>query len=428
MEEIYIFVIVLLIVLNVITLYLYFKKRKNEKSYKKFKDEIAKILNININNPLDDFLLHQLNHHINTLEEKYKLEKYKRRNIFSILDTLSEGVILVSSKGPDIARIDFANNVATYLFNSEDYVGRSLTAVIDNHDLVDLVIQSFKKGEDLEEQILFYYPEKRYFNCKVKSINVENYRVIILTDITKEINLENLRKEFLTIMSHEMRTPLSVINGYLEILLNEKELDPKIHSFLRKIEEETARLTRMFNDLLDIQRLEKAVGEEKKFEVLNFSNTVKKAYDFFKIAAKKSNIDFVADIEDNIYILGNEDRLLQAVYNILDNAFKYTALKEKGDKKVWLRLYRENNEVIFEIEDSGIGIPSKELKKIFNIFYRVDKSRTRQVPGFGLGLYIVKTILDNHGARVFLDSEENNGTLFRVIFPVHSDNIYEREI
>lgn len=428
MEEIYIFVIVLLIVLNVITLYLYFKKRKNEKSYKKFKDEIAKILNININNPLDDFLLHQLNHYINTLEEKYKLEKYKRRNIFSILDTLSEGVILVSSKGPDIARIDFANNVATYLFNSEDYVGRSLTAVIDNHDLVDLVIQSFKKGEDLEEQILFYYPEKRYFNCKVKSINVENYRVIILTDITKEINLENLRKEFLTIMSHEMRTPLSVINGYLEILLNEKELDPKIHSFLRKIEEETARLTRMFNDLLDIQRLEKAVGEEKKFEVLNFSNTVKKAYDFFKIVAKKSNIDFVADIEDNIYILGNEDRLLQAVYNILDNAFKYTALKEKGDKKVWLRLYRENNEVIFEVEDSGIGIPSKELKKIFNIFYRVDKSRTRQVPGFGLGLYIVKTILDNHGARVFLDSEENNGTLFRVIFPVHSDIIYEKEI
>ena len=179
-------------------------------------------------------MLHQLNHHINSLEEKYKLEKYKRRNIFSILDTLSEGVILVSSKGPDIARIDFANNVARYLFNSEDYVGRSLTAVIDNHNLVDLVIQSFKENEDLEEDILFYYPEKKIFNCKVKSINVENYRVIILADITKEINLENLRKEFLTIMSHEMRTPLSVINGYLEILLNEKGLDPKIHSYLRK--------------------------------------------------------------------------------------------------------------------------------------------------------------------------------------------------
>ena len=215
------------------------------------------------------------------------------------------------------------------------------------------MIQSFKENEDLEEDILFYYPEKRFFNCKVKSINVENYRVIILADITKEINLENLRKEFLTIMSHEMRTPLSVINGYLEILLNEKGLDPKIHSYLRKIEEETARLTRMFNDLLDIQRLEKAVGEEKKFERLNFSDTVKKAYDFFKIVAKKANIEFIAEIEDGIYILGNEDRLLQAVYNILDNAFKYTALKEKGDKKVWLRLYTENNEVIFEVEDSG---------------------------------------------------------------------------
>lgn len=428
MAKAYVVVIVVLSVLNVITLYLYFKKRNLEKSYKKFKDEIAKILKININNPLDDFLLHQLNHYIKNLEEKYKLEKYKRRNIFSILDALSEGVILVSSKGPDIARIDFANNVAKYLFNSEDFVGRSLTAVVDNHDLVDLVIQSFKKGLDLEKEILFYYPEKRYFNCKVKSINVENYRVIILTDITKEINLENLRKEFLTIMSHEMRTPLSVINGYLEILLNEKGLDAKTRSFLKKIEEETARLTRMFNDLLDIQRLEKAVGEEKKFEVINFSNTVKKACDFFKIVAKKTGIEFIGEIEDDIYIVGNEDRLLQAVYNILDNAFKYTALKEKGEKKVWLRLYKENNEVIFEVEDTGIGIPSKELKKIFNIFYRVDKSRTRQVPGFGLGLYIVKTILDNHGARIFLDSEENNGTLFRVIFPVHSDSKYEKEM
>ena len=96
MAKAYVVVIVVLSVLNVITLYLYFKKRNLEKSYKKFKDEIAKILKININNPLDDFLLHQLNHYIKNLEEKYKLEKYKRRNIFSILDALSEGVILVS--------------------------------------------------------------------------------------------------------------------------------------------------------------------------------------------------------------------------------------------------------------------------------------------------------------------------------------------
>ncbi|MDK2906953.1 MAG: two-component system, OmpR family, phosphate regulon sensor histidine kinase PhoR, partial [Petrotoga sp.] len=261
-----------------------------------------------------------------------------------------------------------------------------------------------------------------YFRCQVKSINVENYRVIILLDITKEKNLEDLRREFLTIMSHEMRTPLSVISGYLETILHEPNLDVEIYQPLKKIEEEISRLTRMFNDLLDIERLEKNIGEEKRFVYFNFSNTVKRAFDFFKIVADKMSIEFEEQIEDDLYVFGNEDRLLQVVYNILDNSFKFTALKEKGEKKVWLRLYENDNTIILEIEDTGIGIPSKELKRIFDLFYRVDKSRSRQVPGLGIGLYIVKTVLDNHNARIYLDSEENNGTLFQVILPIKTNN------
>jgi two-component system phosphate regulon sensor histidine kinase PhoR len=91
-------------------------------------------------------------------------------------------------------------------------------------------------------------------------------------------------------------------------------------------------------------------------------------------------------------------------------------MKEKGEKNVYVRLYKESSNVVLEIEDTGIGIPSKELEKIFDMFYRVDKSRTRQVSGFGLGLYIVKSILDKHNAGVYLESEENNGTLFRITF------------
>jgi two-component system phosphate regulon sensor histidine kinase PhoR len=135
------------------------------------------------------------------------------------------------------------------------------------------------------------------------------------------------------------------------------------------------------------------------------------------------SIEFEEQIEDDLYVFGNEDRLLQVVYNILDNSFKFTALKEKDEKKVWLRLYKDDNDktIILEIEDTGIGIPSKELKRIFNLFYRVDKSRSRQVPGLGIGLYIVKTVLDNHNARIYLDSEENNGTLFQVILPIKTN-------
>ncbi|PNR96853.1 cell wall metabolism sensor histidine kinase WalK [Petrotoga sp. 9PWA.NaAc.5.4] len=417
MNALYIGIIILLII---VVFFLYLRKKRLEKSYQNLKSELLKILNLNIKNPLDDFLLLQLNTYIKNLEEKYKFEKYRRRNVFSILDTLSEGVILVSFHQSDTIRIDFANLTAINIFTTEDFVGRSLTEVMDNHNLIDLAIKSFKSDEDMEEEIPFYYPEKRYFKCKIKSINIENYRVIILTDITKERNLEDLRKEFLTIMSHEMRTPLSIINGYLETILSEENLSEDIYILLKKIEEETSRLTRMFNDLLDIARMEKNIAEEKKFSSFNLSKTIKKAYDFFKIVAEKTKIEFNSEISDNIYIYGNEDRLLQAVYNLLDNAFKFTSLKEAGEKTVWLRLYRENEDVILEIEDTGIGIPSKELKKIFNMFYRVDKSRTRQVPGLGLGLYIVKTILEMHNARIILDSEENSGSLFRIIIPFRS--------
>jgi two-component system phosphate regulon sensor histidine kinase PhoR len=394
------------------------RKRREENAHQRFKNEIAKSININIKNPVDDFLLHQLNSYIKNLEEKYKSEKYKRRNIFSILDTLSEGIILVSFNQNEIIRVDFANSFAKNIFTTENFVGRSLTEVIDNHNLIELTLKSFKTNKDMEEETSFYYPEKKYFRCQVKSINVENYRVIILLDITKEKNLEDLRREFLTIMSHEMRTPLSVISGYLETIVHEPNLNEEIYQPLKKIEEEISRLTRMFNDLLDIERLEKNIGEEKRFVFFNFSNTVKRAFDFFKIVADKMSIEFEEEIEDDLYVFGNEDRLLQVVYNILDNSFKFTALKEKGEKKVWLRLYKNDDNIILEIEDTGIGIPSKELKRIFNLFYRVDKSRSRQVPGLGIGLYIVKTILDNHNARIYLDSEENNGTLFQVILPL----------
>jgi two-component system phosphate regulon sensor histidine kinase PhoR len=420
--NIYIIVILLLIITNILFIYAYSKKRKEEKAHQRFKNEIAKSININIKNPVDDFLLHQLTLYIKNLEEKYKSEKYKRRNIFSILDTLSEGIILVSYNQNEIIRVDFANSFAKNIFTTENFVGRSLTEVVDNHNLIELTLKSFKTNKDLEEETSFYYPEKKYFRCQVKSINVENYRVIILLDITKEKNLEDLRREFLTIMSHEMRTPLSVISGYLETILHEPNLDVEIYQPLKKIEEEISRLTRMFNDLLDIERLEKNIGEEKRFVYFNFSNTVKRAFDFFKIVADKMSIEFEEQIEDDLYVFGNEDRLLQVVYNILDNSFKFTALKEKGEKKVWLRLYENDNTIILEIEDTGIGIPSKELKRIFDLFYRVDKSRSRQVPGLGIGLYIVKTVLDNHNARIYLDSEENNGTLFQVILPIKTNN------
>jgi two-component system phosphate regulon sensor histidine kinase PhoR len=386
-------------------------------SYKKLKEELCRILDININNPSDDFLLHQTNLKYKSLAERYESERVRRKNLYSIMNNLEEGVIVVSIYQSDIIKVDFANDFSKRIFTIDDYVGRSIVEIVDNHSLIDLILKSYKLQSDEEEELLFYSPEKRFYKCKVKMMSIDdNGRIVLLSDITKEKNLENLRKEFLTTMSHELRTPLSVMNGYLETILMDNHLDKGLEKMLKIIEDETARLTRLVNDLLDLGRLEKSLTDNTNIKEINISNITKKVFEFFKLLSEGLDVSLTAEVANNLKIKGDEERIMQAVYNIVDNALKFTSMKEKGEKNVYVRLYKESSNVVLEIEDTGIGIPSKELEKIFDMFYRVDKSRTRQVSGFGLGLYIVKSILDKHNAGVYLESEENNGTLFRITF------------
>ena len=395
----------------------YFRQMKAIDSYKKLKEELCRILDININNPSDDFLLHQTNIKYKSLAERYESERVRRKNLYSIMNNLEEGVIVVSIYQSDIIKVDFANDFSKRIFTIDDYVGRSIVEIVDNHSLIDLVLKSYKLQSDEEEELLFYSPEKRFYNCKVKMMNIDDSgRIVLLSDITKEKNLENLRKEFLTTMSHELRTPLSVMNGYLETILMDNHLDKGLEKMLKIIEDETARLTRLVNDLLDLGRLEKSLTDSTNIKEINISNITKKVFEFFKLLSEGLDVSLTAEVANNLKIKGDEERIMQAVYNIVDNALKFTSMKEKGEKNVYVRLYKESSNVVLEIEDTGIGIPSKELEKIFDMFYRVDKSRTRQVSGFGLGLYIVKSILDKHNAGVYLESEENNGTLFRITF------------
>lgn len=395
----------------------YFRQMKAIDSYKKLKEELCRILDININNPSDDFLLHQTNLKYKSLVERYESERVRRKNLYSIMNNLEEGVIVVSIYQSDIIKVDFANDFSKRIFTIDDYVGRSIVEIVDNHSLIDLILKSYKLQSDEEEELLFYSPEKRFYKCKVKMMSIDdNGRIVLLSDITKEKNLENLRKEFLTTMSHELRTPLSVMNGYLETILMDNHLDKGLEKMLKIIEDETARLTRLVNDLLDLGRLEKSLTDNTNIKEINISNITKKVFEFFKLLSEGLDVSLTAEVANNLKIKGDEERIMQAVYNIVDNALKFTSMKEKGEKNVYVRLYKESSNVVLEIEDTGIGIPSKELEKIFDMFYRVDKSRTRQVSGFGLGLYIVKSILDKHNAGVYLESEENNGTLFRITF------------
>ena len=133
----------------------YFRQMKAIDSYKKLKEELCRILDININNPSDDFLLHQTNLKYKSLAERYESERVRRKNLYSIMNNLEEGVIVVSIYQSDIIKVDFANDFSKRIFTIDDYVGRSIVEIVDNHSLIDLILKSYKLQSDEEEELLF---------------------------------------------------------------------------------------------------------------------------------------------------------------------------------------------------------------------------------------------------------------------------------
>jgi two-component system phosphate regulon sensor histidine kinase PhoR len=388
----------------------------------KIKSALSKVLSISANDPATEYLIHSLEEKINGINKKLELEKIKRNNLYSILNNISESIMLVFySEDSNALILDYANKSAQSLFISDNFLGKKLSEILEDHNIIDIILKSYRLDENISEEIIVYSPKKSFFHCEIKKIFLEseknqNYRIVVLRDITKEKELELMRREFLTIMSHELKTPLTVIHGYSEtLLMSDEKLSPQALRFLNIIEDESSRLTRLINDLLDISRLERR-DYEYSFKEVNISNLVKKVYMIFNSLTKDMDIKLNLDVDDDLIINGDEDRLMQMLYNILDNSVKFTHIKDSGEKEVYIRLYGYDDEVILEVEDTGIGIPERERNKIFNLFYRVDKSRTRQVPGTGLGLYIVKQILEKHRAYIEVDSEENQGTLFKIIF------------
>jgi len=217
------------------------------------------------------------------------------------------------------------------------------------------------------------------------------------------------RNEFMGNVAHELRTPIFAIQLSLETLLDGAINDEKVNvDFLNRAFNQTQRLKELVNDLISISRFEVGVKMSKRY--FEIANTVSKTADELKTLAEKKNIRLIADTAgaEGVRVFGDEENLQQVFTNLIDNAIKYTP--EKGMVKLSLEV--KEKEVVIIIEDNGIGIPSKDLKRIFERFYRVDKTRSREIGGSGLGLSIVKHILEAHSSQIKVESELNKGTKF----------------
>ena len=237
--------------------------------------------------------------------------------------------------------------------------------------------------------------------------------IINIEDITEKVRLENMRSDFVANVSHELKTPLTSISGFVETLKINENIDVNTRNrFLGIIECESNRLKRLIDDILLLSFIEK--NENIVQESICIYDVFIEVYDMTSYIAKSKNINISYEFSDkSIRVLGNRDHIKQVFLNLIDNAIKYT----NEDKNISVKVYSQEDKIVITVEDEGVGIPLEDINRIFERFYRVDKARSREVGGTGLGLAITKHIVKSLGGIITVKSELGKGSKFTVIIP-----------
>ena len=249
----------------------------------------------------------------------------------------------------------------------------------------------------------------KYKEIEPLLIRIETQKNELMKENEEVLNASKVRQEFTSNVSHELKTPLHVISGYAELIKEGIVKDSDVKEFGEKIYSEASRMSKLVEDIMKISKLESDKTIEKT--QLNLKNIVVAIVDSLMIEADKKNVKFKLSLND-CSISGNYDSIYSLIFNLVDNAIKYN----KTNGKITIKLQEVSNNVILSVKDTGIGIPKEDLDRIFERFYRVDKSRSKDSGGTGLGLAIVKHSLIVNNATIKVESELKKGSTFTVTF------------
>ena len=249
----------------------------------------------------------------------------------------------------------------------------------------------------------------KYKEIEPLLIRIEAQKNELMKENEEVLNASKVRQEFTSNVSHELKTPLHVISGYAELIKEGIVKDSDVKEFGEKIYSEASRMSKLVEDIMKISKLESDKAIEKT--QLKLKNIVVSIVDSLMIEADKKNVKFKLSLND-CSISGNYDSIYSLIFNLVDNAIKYN----KTNGKITIKLQEVSNNVILSVKDTGIGIPKEDLDRIFERFYRVDKSRSKDSGGTGLGLAIVKHSLIVNNATIKVESELKKGSTFTVTF------------
>lgn len=367
--------------------------------------------NIDLDHPLsnDSYeeitpLLRRLDSHQAKIQHQKLLLQKRQKEFDTIISKIKEGMILLD----DQARIVSINAEALKLFQiNDDWHGRFMMEVSRDLTLKDLIDQGLK-GKKKEANIGIENNHYRFLVRPTTDNNRVTGLVVLLFDVTDQLQMEQLQREFTANVSHELKTPLHVISGYSELLANQMVPNEEVPQFAAKIHKESERLVKLVEDIINLSHLDEQ--EKLPQETVNLYDLTQKVLEGLQAKADKKHIQINFNGEEAI-LRGNPVLLNSLVYNLCDNAITYN--HEKGQVNVTLK--NSPDTITLEVSDTGLGIAEKDKKRIFERFYRVDKSRSKIVGGTGLGLSIVKSALDFHNGSIKVDSHLGQGTTMTVL-------------
>lgn len=339
--------------------------------------------------------------------ELLKAEMEQRQNAVDVLaDGLETAIFICDAR----ATILYANHRASEMFRFDKPEGRSFLAVTLSHDLEQQVFDAFRENMPIVKEQSLSNPSDRVGICKVWPEGEGKRAFVSIYEITDLRRLERIRQDFVSNVSHELRTPLTIIRAKAETLIDDPDLDQATRDrFLANITDEVDRLTYISADLLTLSSAESSRIETAECDLAQIVRTTTAK---LEPKAEEKGLALTFEGPQSLIIDANGTQLSQVVLNLIENAINYT-----GEGSVSVRLGVRGADVEFQVADTGIGIASEHLPRIFERFYRVDKGRSRATGGTGLGLSIVKHIVEAHGGRVMVESSLNQGSRFTVLLP-----------
>ena len=352
------------------------------------------------------------------LEQQQNLSDEREQNLdirstatqlSAILQTMADGVIAVDRD----ERVLFANQVAGRLLDIDitDIEGRPLFEVVRTRHLLDAVRETLTDGDEV--MVEFHVPQRDTYLSLVVSPGAENAAVLLLRDNTEARRLETMRRDFVSGVSHELKTPLTVIQACTETLLEGDVDDLETRrKFLQQIDEQSERLLQLILGMLQLARAESGAHVLAQ-EPVDLQEVVMTTLRGLRPVAEGRDITLTVEGLDELFVLGDFAALQTVAGSIVDNAIKYTP--DGGWVKI--ELASDSEALILRVADNGIGIPLKDQVRVFERFYRVDRDRNRDRGGTGLGLAIVKHLCQAMQADIALDSDTGRGCIIEVRFP-----------